>query len=113
VGRILDATEEEVAAAISTVGSALVHPLIQRARGAASAFQETPLIYRTPDGRLIEGVPDLVFRDTAESDWTVVDFKTDFRVDMTAPAYRRQVALYRLALHAATGRPARGWILYL
>jgi ATP-dependent exoDNAse (exonuclease V) beta subunit len=113
VGRILDATEEEVAAAIATVRNALTHPLIQRARAAASLYRETPLIYRTPDARLIEGVPDLVFRDTAESDWTVVDFKTDLRVDMTAPPYRRQVALYRLALHAATGRPAQGWILYL
>jgi ATP-dependent exoDNAse (exonuclease V) beta subunit len=113
LARILDATPEEIAAAVSTVGNALTHPLIQRARAAASAFRETPLIYRDPDGRLIEGVPDLVFLDTAESEWTVVDFKTDLRVDMTAPSYRRQVALYRLALHAATGRPARGWLLYL
>ena len=39
--------------------------------------------------------------------------RTDFRVDMTSPTHRRQVALYRLALHAATGRPAHGWIFYL
>jgi ATP-dependent exoDNAse (exonuclease V) beta subunit len=113
LARILDNTGEEIAAAISTVRNALTHPLIRRARDAASVFRETPLVHRASDGRLTEGVPDLVFLDTAESDWTVVDFKTDLRVDITAPAYRRQVALYRLALHAATGRPARGWIFYL
>jgi len=39
---------------------------------------------RNANGRLIEGIPDLVFLDAADSDWTVVDFKTDLRVDTTA-----------------------------
>jgi len=81
--------------------------------GAASiVFRETPLVYREPTGRLVEGVPDLVFRDE-DSEWTLLDFKTDLRLDIAEVAHRSQVALYRLALEEATGIRAEGWLLYI
>jgi hypothetical protein len=67
-------------------------------------------VYREPSGRLIEGVPDLVFRDP---EWTIVDFKTDLRIDVALDIHRAQVALYRIALEEATGVGTEGWLLYL
>jgi ATP-dependent exoDNAse (exonuclease V) beta subunit len=113
LGRAFDSSAEEVAAAAAAVSSALHHPLVVRARKAAEIFRETPLIYRGPEGRIVEGVPDLVFRETPDSEWTIVDFKTDLRPDMVAPSYRHQVALYRLGLRDATGSPASGWLLFV
>jgi ATP-dependent exoDNAse (exonuclease V) beta subunit len=97
-------------AAASAVARAC-HPLLERARAAAHQL-ETPLVYREPTGRLVEGVPDLVFRDE-DSDWTLVDFKTDLRLDIAEDAHRSQVALYKLALEEATATRAEGWLLYI
>ena len=107
LGRILGNSDEERKAAASAVALALAHPLLERARAAAVVFRETPLVYREPEGRLVEGVPDLVFRDE-DSEWTLVDFKTDLRLDIAEALHRAQVALYRLALQEATGRPPPG-----
>lgn len=112
LGRILGNPEEERKAAASAVARALDHPLLERARAAAHLFRETPLVYREPGGRLVEGVPDLVFRDEGSS-WTLVDFKTDFRLDIAEDVHRSQVALYGLALADATGIRAEGWLLYI
>ena len=112
LGRILGNSEEERNAAASSVSRALTHPLLERARVASVVFRETPLVYREPTGRLVEGVPDLVFRD-GDSDWTLVDFKTDLRLDIAEDAHRSQVALYKLALEEATGVRAEGWLLYV
>ncbi|MGH9390077.1 MAG: PD-(D/E)XK nuclease family protein, partial [Vicinamibacteria bacterium] len=112
LGRILDNPEEERKAAAAAVTRALGEPLFERARAAAVVFRETPLVYRDPGGRLVEGVPDLVFRDR-DSDWTLVDFKTDLRLDIAERAHRSQVALYKLALDEATGTRADAWLLYI
>ncbi|MGH9335357.1 MAG: PD-(D/E)XK nuclease family protein, partial [Vicinamibacteria bacterium] len=112
LGRILGNPEEEIEAASAAVVRALSHPLFRRAASARSLFRETPLVYRAPDGRLVEGVPDLVFRD-GDSEWTLVDFKTDVRIDIAEGLHRSQVALYRLALEEAMGAPAVGWLLYI
>jgi ATP-dependent exoDNAse (exonuclease V) beta subunit len=112
LGRILGNSEEERTAAASAVSRGLAHPLLVRARAASVVFRETPLVYREPTGRLVEGVPDLVFRDEG-SEWTLVDFKTDLRLDIAEDAHRSQVALYRLALEEATGIRADGWLLYI
>ncbi len=112
LGRIFGNPDEERKAAASAVAVALSHPLLESARAAAQVFRETPLVYREPEGRLVEGVPDLVFRDEG-SEWTLVDFKTDLRLDIAESAHRSQVALYGLALEQATGIPARGWLLYI
>jgi ATP-dependent exoDNAse (exonuclease V) beta subunit len=112
LGRILGNPEEERKAAASSVARALTHPLLERARAGARLFRETPLVYREPGGRLVEGVPDLVFRDEG-SEWTLVDFKTDLRLDIAEESHRAQVALYQLALEEATGIRAEGWLLYI
>jgi len=113
LARVLDATGAERDAAIAAVTQAREHPLLVAAREAAECFRETPFVYRDPDGRLVEGVPDLVFRADSGAAWTLVDFKTDLRLDMSPDAYRRQVALYVRALEDATGSPARGILLYV
>ncbi len=112
LGRLLGNSEAERKAAAAAVARALAHPLLRKARAASVVFRETPLVYREPAGRLIEGVPDLVFRDE-EAGFTLVDFKTDLRLDIQEEAHRAQVALYKLALEEATGIRAEGWLLYI
>ncbi len=112
LGRILGNPEDERKAAAAAVSRALAHPLLESARGAAILYRETPLVYREPAGRLIEGVPDIVFRGEG-SDWTLVDFKTDLRLDIAGDAHRSQVALYKIALEEATGIRAGAWLLYI
>jgi hypothetical protein len=41
----------------------------------------------------------------------VVDFKTDAEIGGRLEEYRRQVALYALAIERATGEPATGVLL--
>jgi ATP-dependent exoDNAse (exonuclease V) beta subunit len=113
LGRLFGNSEQEIAAAAEAVSAALRHPLLQRAREAEHVYRETPLVLREEDGRLVEGVPDLVFRADAASPWTIVDFKTDLRPDIAESLHRRQVALYRLAIQEATGVPASGCLLYV
>jgi hypothetical protein len=116
LGRLLGNTDEEIEAAAEAVKRALEHPLLDRAKSASRlglCHRETPFIYREADGGLIEGIPDLVFRDEPGSHWTVVDFKTDARLDIGQDAYRRQVALYTQALRQSTGADAKGVLLYV
>jgi hypothetical protein len=69
-GRLVDATEEEVEAAIATVGAALAHPILRRgaaAAGRGGLRRETPVLLRRDDGSLVEGAVDLAFyEDTSE-----------------------------------------------
>ena len=62
---------------------------------------------------MVEAACDLAFLEPNEPDahWTVVDFKTDFELEGQLDRYRRQLALYREAIEAATGRPARAVLL--
>jgi ATP-dependent helicase/nuclease subunit A len=113
LGRLFGNTDEEIEAAAAAAAAALRHPLLERARNATILHRETPLVLREQNGRLVEGIPDLVFRDDAESAWTIVDFKTDLRPDIAEASHRRQVALYRLAVQEATGIPASGSLLYI
>jgi ATP-dependent helicase/nuclease subunit A len=111
--RMLDATETERKAAVESVVQALKHPIFAEAKRAPECYRETPLIHRTAEGHLIEGIPDLVFRLSPDEPWTIVDFKTDLRLDMSAEPYRRQVAHYIEALEAATTAKAKGILLYV
>lgn len=64
--RLLGATEEEAEAAMDIASSALAHPLLRRAAAAAKAGalrREVPVFHRAGDGRLVEGVADLAFRE--------------------------------------------------
>ena len=114
-GRVLSATEEEVAAVTETVARALAHPLLRRASAAASRGglrRETPVAIELEDGLLVEGVVDLAFLDESGS-WTVVDFKTDFEIEGRIEEYRNQVALYAKAISRASGLPSNGALLRL
>jgi ATP-dependent exoDNAse (exonuclease V) beta subunit len=116
-GRLVGATDEEVQAAIDTVGGALAHPILRRAaasRGRGQLRRETPVLLRRDDGSLVEGTVDLAFyEDTSDFvGWTVVDFKTDREVEAMS-VYIAQVKVYSEAISAATGSQARGIILVL
>jgi ATP-dependent exoDNAse (exonuclease V) beta subunit len=117
LGRILGNTDEEIAAAADATSRALEHPLLQQAASASQTaglcLRESPLVHRQEDGSLIEGVMDLAFRERPDAPWTVVDFKTDVRVDIRQEEYRRQVALYMEALRQASGSEAQGFLLYV
>ena len=116
-GRILGATEDEVAAAVETVHRALRHPLMQRAAAAANSGQcrrEVPVGLKLDDGVMVEGVIDLAFQEQRPgSPWTVIDYKTDFEVKGRLEEYQNQVALYALAISRATGLETRPVLLRL
>jgi ATP-dependent helicase/nuclease subunit A len=116
-GRLVDATEEEVQAAVATVSVALAHPILRRAAASAgkgNLRREAPLLLRRDDGSLVEGAVDLAFyEDTSDFvGWTVVDFKTDREVEAMS-VYIAQVRVYVKAVSVATASPARGIILAL
>jgi ATP-dependent exoDNAse (exonuclease V) beta subunit len=113
-GRLVGASEAEVAACAVAVRAALAHPLLARAAAAGEVRRETPLLHALPDGRLCEGVVDLAFRETdatGAARWTVVDFKTDREIGEHGSTYAAQVSLYAEAIAAATGEPAEGVLL--
>jgi ATP-dependent exoDNAse (exonuclease V) beta subunit len=117
-GRLVGATEEEIQAAIVTVGATLGHPILRRAAATApkgGLRRETPVLLAIYDRGLVEGVVDLAFReDTSDfAGWTVVDFKTDSEVDEFSARYIAQVRLYTHAVSMATSSPARGIVLVL
>lgn len=111
-GRLVGASADEIRHAAAATQSALTHELLARARS-AEVFREVPVAMREADGRVLEGVVDLAFREqTAEgARWTVIDFKTDIALGERQPAYERQVRLYAQAIEAATGEPARPILL--
>jgi ATP-dependent exoDNAse (exonuclease V) beta subunit len=75
--------------------------------------RETSVAIHLEDGTLVEGQVDLAFVDENEKGWTVVDFKTDFEIDVRLEEYREQVGLYAAAISQATGLDARGVLLRL
>jgi ATP-dependent exoDNAse (exonuclease V) beta subunit len=114
-GRILPAAvrepyaEEEVYAAVEVVSSLLRDPLFDRVRQAERAGRcdrELPIVWKAPDGTLIEGTIDLAFEDGAGL--TVVDFKTDRELSTDLDRYRRQLTVYCQALGTLRNTIARG-----
>jgi ATP-dependent exoDNAse (exonuclease V) beta subunit len=115
-GRLVDATESEVEAAVHTVVGALAHPIMRRAANVAASDlrRETPIFLRREDGTLIEGVVDLAFREEeADFGWTVVDFKTDREFELCRAEYTAQVAYYARAIERATDSSANGILLVI
>jgi ATP-dependent exoDNAse (exonuclease V) beta subunit len=113
-GRLLipQAAEEEVYAAVEVAAGVLRHPLFDRVRIAARdgrCERELPIIWRAPDGTMIEGTLDLVFEDGAGL--TVVDFKTDRQLAADESRYRAQLAIYCRALGALREREVRGVLM--
>jgi ATP-dependent helicase/nuclease subunit A len=88
--------------------------LWRRAQEAELRLAEHPFVLEREDGRFLEGVIDLAFRD--EEGWTVVDYKTDRGDDPDAEArherYREQLRLYGEALEALTGEPVGRRVLW-
>ena len=111
--RLIDATSGETDVAVTLVRAVLKHPLIQRAAAAQAVRRETPVQHFCADGTLLEGVVDLAFQESTPEfhGWTVVDFKTDREIQKAEDQYRAQVAAYVEAIHVATEKPARGFLL--
>jgi ATP-dependent helicase/nuclease subunit A len=111
--RSLGASDEEAAAAVDAVMSALAAPVIRAAAQSGSIHREYPIVTRLEDGTSVDGIADLVYLAGAEADarWVVVDFKTDLDLAPRLQEYRAQIGLYIRGLSEATGRPAEGVIL--
>jgi ATP-dependent exoDNAse (exonuclease V) beta subunit len=116
-GKLVGASQDEIDAAVKTVGAALAHPLMCRAAsvGTIGLRREAPILLQCDDGSLTEGVVDLAFREEGPgfAGWTVVDFKTDREFETGRAEYSAQVALYVEAIKRATHSAARGILLVL
>jgi len=104
--RIINASADEIAAAVHVVISVLRHDIITRARRSPSVKRESPVAWVLADGTLIEGVLDLAFDEGAQT--LVVDFKTDHELAAGETRYRAQLQQYVGAVSRATGRRASG-----
>jgi ATP-dependent exoDNAse (exonuclease V) beta subunit len=101
LGRQLGASELEIAAAEPLLREALKHVFFERVRAAAvrgELSREAPVLLRSADGELLDGVADLVFREDAR--WVLVDFKTDATLG-NLTTYARQLGMYAHALELA------------
>ena len=105
-GRLLMASDAEVAAASVVVTSVLRHALISRALNATGIQRESPITWLQKDGTMIEGVLDLAFEENGSM--VVVDFKTDHELAAGEDRYRAQVQQYVNAVSRATGLPSAG-----
>ncbi|HEY5657270.1 MAG TPA: UvrD-helicase domain-containing protein [Myxococcota bacterium] len=110
-GRLVGASDEEVAAAARAAVAALHHPVLRDAARSPALRRETPVLLRLDDGRLAEGVVDLAFLDADAARWTGVDFKTDRELGARRAEYEAQLGLYVQAVAHATREPARGVLL--
>lgn len=104
--RMLNAADDERAAAAEVAERVLAHDVFARVRVAAAAGRvvqrEVPLAV-VVDEVLVDGQADAAWDDGAS--WVVVDFKTDVEIAAAEPAYRLQVALYAEALSRVYDRP--------
>jgi ATP-dependent helicase/nuclease subunit A len=107
--RVLLADGGEAYAAAEAVTRVLAHPLFGRIRAASAAgrcARECPLLWRAPDGSIVEGTVDVVFEE--QDGLTIVDFKTDREPSDLSDQYERQLTLYCQAFAALRGRRVSG-----
>jgi ATP-dependent exoDNAse (exonuclease V) beta subunit len=107
--RVLLADQAEVTAAAEAVTAALAHPLFARVRSARAAgrtARECPVLWRAPDGSIVEGTVDVVFEEA--DGLTILDFKTDREPSDLNDQYQRQLTLYCRAFAVLRGRPVTG-----
>jgi ATP-dependent exoDNAse (exonuclease V) beta subunit len=112
--RLLVADDAEAVAAAEAVSRALAQPLFERVRSADAAglaWRECPILWRAPDGALVEGTADVVFGE--RGDLIVLDFKTDRDPSEFADQYKRQLALYCRAFAALRRKTVRGILVKL
>jgi ATP-dependent exoDNAse (exonuclease V) beta subunit len=110
----LGAPAKDVEMALDLVVRVLDHEVMREARASADVRRELPLFDRSPDGRVREGVADLLYRVEEASGaaaWVVVDYKTDRDPASRRTSYEHQVALYAEMLTGITGEPARAVVL--
>jgi ATP-dependent exoDNAse (exonuclease V) beta subunit len=109
-GRILLASDEEVAAAAEAVSGVLRHDLFIRARTAATdgrCAREVPVMWLAANGTLVEGTVDLAYQE--EGRLVVLDFKTDRELADELDHYTNQLKIYGRAL----AQPGQGLSLKL
>ena len=117
LGSLIGATAPEVDAAARAAGAALGASLVERARAAAARGalrREVPVVMYVDDQTIVDGVVDLAFEE--DGAWIVVDYKTDDPALISTEnlaIYERQVDLYRQAIVAATGAPARAVLFFV
>ena len=110
-GRILGATVEEMNEAREVVLRALRHPLVVRARNAARAHRELPVLLRIEDGQIIEGLIDVLFFEDGIAH--VIDFKTDLDIESGWQQYKWQIQWYGRAVADLTASPVACHILFV
>jgi ATP-dependent helicase/nuclease subunit A len=101
--------DEEVYAAVEVVTSLLADPLfdlVRHADRAGRCDRELPIVWKAPDGTLVEGTIDLAFEDL--TGLTIVDFKTDRELATDLERYTRQLTVYCQALGTIRNTTARG-----
>jgi ATP-dependent exoDNAse (exonuclease V) beta subunit len=101
-------------AVIEVVSRALGSEAFARARRAPDVRRELPITAALDADRWVDGVVDLAFRE--DDRWVVVDYKTDDPATMNEDAldrYRRQLALYRVAIARASGLETEGVLLFV
>ena len=110
-GAQLQATGDEIAAAMDAAKAALAHPLLERSRIAQETYHELPITMRIPDSnRVLEGVVDLAFVESGR--WTIVDFKTTQDLAAQEAKYARQLQWYAYAISKIrNGVEVDSWIL--
>jgi ATP-dependent exoDNAse (exonuclease V) beta subunit len=110
-GRLLASPKEEVEAAARAAGQALGHPLLDRARNAVRCHREYPVVFHRPDREeaVLEGIIDLAFEE--QSQWVVIDFKSDADLTPRIEEYRAQISWYAFALQQIKGKPVECWLL--
>ena len=108
-GRVLLADDHEARAAADAVSQALTTPLFDEVRAAEVAgtcLRECPVLWRLPDGTLLEGTVDVVYEQGGGL--TILDFKTDREPSELKDQYERQLRLYCQAFAALRSKPVRG-----
>jgi ATP-dependent exoDNAse (exonuclease V) beta subunit len=107
--RVLVAGDAEAEAAGEAVLAALRDPLFDEVRAAQAAgtcLRECPVLWKLPDGSLLEGTVDVVY---AHGDGlTILDFKTDRDPSELKEQYERQLRSYCEAFAALRGNTVRG-----
>lgn len=97
------------------VRSALASPLVREA-ATLEHWKESFVGTVDPDGVVLEGFVDLIFR-RADGTLVIVDYKTDAVPDAAIPSrtvyYAPQLNAYRRALHAATGAQVEAHLAFL
>ncbi len=104
-GRVLGATDQEIAHATEAVAAALQHPLLERARKSKLCKRELPILLKLEGNRILEGVIDLAFEENGT--WHIVDFKTDAELKR----YENQLRWYCLALARLNKAPVEAHLL--